>query len=300
MIIGVILFYVLFHFHIIIQNFDVYGIYEFPQVIDPNLKVEEVADRLEMPTSIAFLESSDLLVLEKNGTVLRIINKTILDDPVLHVSVASGFYQGLLGIAVMNQTNSKNDINVFLYYTEVQSNKQKDNTETITNETFPIGNRVYKYELVNNKLINPIMLLDLPAKPGPEDNGGFITIGPDNHPYIIIGEIASSSRENALETLAQNYENSSIVDGRSGILRITLDGNPVLDEKGHGLLGDTFPLNLYYAYGIHNGFGMDFDPITGNLWDTETGHIINDEINIVKLGFNSGYGIMQGQRALFR
>lgn len=60
MIIGVILFYVLFHFHIIIQNFDVYGIYEFPQVVDPNLKVEEVADGLEMPTSIAFLEYSDL------------------------------------------------------------------------------------------------------------------------------------------------------------------------------------------------------------------------------------------------
>ncbi len=53
------------------------------------------------------------------------------------------------------------------------------------------------------------------------------------------------------------------MDGRAGILRTTLDGNPVLDDKGHGIMGDTFPLNLYYAYGIHNGFGMDFDPITG-------------------------------------
>ena len=65
------------------------------------------------------------------------------------------------------------------------------------------------------------------------------------------------------------------------------------------MLGDVFPLNLYYAYGIHNGFGMDFDPITGNLWNTETGHMINDEINIVKPGFNSGYGMIQGQSSYF-
>jgi glucose/arabinose dehydrogenase len=111
--------------------------------------------------------------------------------------------------------------------------------------------------------------------------------------------VASTLRETTIETLTQNYVNSSIVDGRAGILRITLDGKPVLDEKGYGLLGDTFPLNLYYAYGIHNGFGMDFDSLTGNLWNTETGHVINDEINIVKPGFNSGYGIIQGQSGYF-
>ena len=49
-----------------------------------------------------------------------------------------------------------------------------------------------------------------------------------------------------------------------GILRITPDGNPVLDDKGHGIIGDTFPLNLYYAYGIRNGFGMDLTPSQGS------------------------------------
>jgi glucose/arabinose dehydrogenase len=47
------------------------------------------------------------------------------------------------------------------------------------------------------------------------------------------------------------------------------------------------------------GFGMDFDPITGVLWNTEPGHWINDEINIVKPGFNSGYGIVQGLSKYF-
>jgi glucose/arabinose dehydrogenase len=53
-------------------------------------------------------------------------------------------------------------------------------------------------------------------------------------------------------------------------------------------------LNLYYAYGIHNVFGMDFDPITRTLWDTEPGHWINDETNTARPGFKSGYGIIQG------
>lgn len=73
----------------------------------------------------------------------------------------------------------------------------------------------------------------------------------------------------------------------------------MLDDDGHGILGDISPLNLYYAYGIHNGFGMDFDPITGRLWNTEPGHWINDEINIVRPGFNSGYRIVQGLAIYF-
>ena len=69
------------------------------------------------------------------------------------------------------------------------------------------------------------------------------------------------------QTKAQNYEDGPSPDGRSGILRITQDGSPV----GSGILGPTQILNLYYAYGIKNSFGFDFDPITNNMWDTENG-----------------------------
>jgi glucose/arabinose dehydrogenase len=44
----------------------------------------------------------------------------------------------------------------------------------------------------------------------------------------------------------------------------------------------------YLAYGIRNSFGLTFDPITGNLWDTENGEDKYDEINLVKPGFNNG------------
>ena len=53
-------------------------------------------------------------------------------------------------------------------------------------------------------------------------------------------------------------------------------------------------MNLYYAYGLRNSFGMDFDPLTGNLWDTENGPEYGDEINLVEPGFNSGWNKVQG------
>ena len=51
---------------------------------------------------------------------------------------------------------------------------------------------------------------------------------------------------------------------------------------------------MYYAYGIRNSFGLDFDPVTGKLWDTENGPKFSDEINLVEPGFNSGWGKIQG------
>ena len=149
-----------------------------------------------------------------------------------------------------------------------------------------LGNHLYKYDLVNNRLVNGKLLLNLPAIPGPVHNGGVIKIGPDHNIYLITGDLGQPI------TKAQNNENTTEPDGRSGILRITTDGKPV---GKHGILGDSDPLRLYYAYGIRNGFGMDFDPVTGYLWDTENGgEYRGDEINLVKPGFNSGWNTVEG------
>jgi hypothetical protein len=92
-----------------------------------------------------------------------------------------------------------------------------------------------------------------------------------------------------LRNWTRDYEVSA-PDGRSGIIRVSSDGSPV----ANGILGESSPLNLYYAYGIRNSFGLDFDPINGNLWDTENGPHYGDEINLVDPGFNSGWATVEG------
>ncbi|MGZ5470077.1 MAG: hypothetical protein ACXWE0_00205 [Nitrososphaeraceae archaeon] len=45
-----------------------------PQIIDPNLTVEVVADGLNMPTTMAFLGTDDFLILQKNGSLVRVVD----------------------------------------------------------------------------------------------------------------------------------------------------------------------------------------------------------------------------------
>lgn len=254
-----------------------------PQLADSHLKVEEVAGGLDTPTTMAFLGPNDILVLEKDkGTVQRVVNGKIFGDPLLDVNVANSVERCMCGIAI-----SKHDSKtyVFLYYTEING---KDGEDRQGKE--PSANRLYRYELVGNKLVDPLLLLDLPANPGPRHNGGAIIIGPDKNLYVPIGDVDGSFKEQDTETVTQNYNDGVGPDGRSGILRITQDGQPA----GPGILGDSLPLSLYYAYGIRNSFGLGFDPVTGNLWETENGPGEGDEINLVEPGFNSGWQQVHG------
>ena len=57
---------------------------------------------------------------------------------------------------------------------------------------------------------------------------------------------------------------------------------------------DNSILKYYYAYGIRNSFGIDFDPVTKKLWDTENGPAYGDEINLVEPGFNHGWRQIMG------
>jgi glucose/arabinose dehydrogenase len=116
-------------------------------------------------------------------------------------------------------------------------------------------------------------------------------VGPDNTLYVVVGDMGLGRKEIEKSSEAQNNREGPAPDGRAGILRIPQDG---VEVEHKGILGNEYPLNLYYAYGIRNSFGIDFDPVTGNLWDTENGPNFGDEINLVKPGFNSGWNKVQG------
>ena len=253
-------------------------------LFDPKLKIELVTSGLDFPTTMAFLGQDDFLILEKAGTVKRVTNGVLLDKPFLQVDVSVKDERGLLGIAVSKKENlddngtsiQKSNIshNVFLYYVIC---KEKN---------IDCQNTIYKYDLdnKNNVLINPKLLLSIPSFPDPAHIGGIIDIGPDENLYVTVGNFQNTIPSEVYRTKTQNYDDGEPVDGRAGVLRITQDGKPV----GEGILGSEYPLNLYYAYGVKNSFGIDFDPVTGKLWLTENGPKYGDEINLAEPGFNSG------------
>jgi glucose/arabinose dehydrogenase len=252
---------------------------------DPKLKIELVTSGLDFPTTMAFLGPDDFLILEKAGTVKRVTNGVILDKPLLQVDVSVKDERGLLGIAISEKKNLNDDKgtsiqnnnishNVFLYYVVCEG------------KNTGCENRIYRYDLdnKNNVLINPKLLLSIPSFPDPAHIGGIIDIGPDNNLYVTVGNFQHTIPSEVYRTKTQNYEDGKPVDGRAGVLRITQDGKPV----GGGIIGNEYPLNLYYAYGVKNSFGIDFDPVTGKLWFTENGPKFGDEINLAEPGSNSG------------
>jgi aldose sugar dehydrogenase len=243
-----------------------------PSIPDPSIRVEKVLTGLELPTSMAFIDNDDIIITQKdNGRVRLVSNGVLQPQPILEVPVANNSERGLLGVAIANGTTTSSDtMNVFLYYTE------------------PIGeqvrNRLYKYEWTGTgNLTGGQIILDLPGEPGPNHDGGKIAIGPDRMLYAVIGDL---NRDGML----QNVRDGPVPDDTSVILRVDHNGNGV----GNSLSAIGADMSKYYAYGVRNSFGFDFDPLTGILWDVEDGSTQFDEINIVLPGFNSGWNRVMG------
>ena len=253
-----------------------------------SLKVELVTEGLSFPTSMDFIDSNNILVLQKDtGTVHLVSNGILQKKPVLKVQVDTNGERGLLGI-----THSGKD--VFLYFTESDYGDKS------------LRNRVYRYHWNGTNLLNRTLILDLPTAPGPYHQGGKLTIGYDNYLYAVIGDLTT------IVGVLQNHKDGKKPNDSSVILRVNPDnGSPVdnnpfysnnYSSSSNNNNSDYYNdkddveslLGSYYAYGIRNSFGIDFDPITGALWDTENGEIGYDEVNLIKPGFNSGWAQVMG------
>jgi glucose/arabinose dehydrogenase len=241
-----------------------------PSIADPNVRVEKVISGLESPTSMAFLDNDDIIITQKDDGKVRLVSNGVLQpQPILQVPVVNNSERGLLGVAIANTTDSTTKT-VFLYYTEPVGDQAK--------------NRIYRYDWSGTgNLVGGRLILDLPGEPGPNHNGGKLKIGPDRMLYAVKGDL---NRDGML----QNVKDGPQPDDTSVILRVDYEGNGV----GNPLSGGGANLTKYYAYGVRNSFGFDFDPLTGILWDVEDGATEYDEINIVLPGFNSGWQQVMG------
>lgn len=315
--------------------------YAVISIKDPNLNTEIVAQGLNYPTAMAFLNTNEILVSQKDeGNVVRIVNGNISNHTVLSLTVNHVQERGLLGIAIENDKES-DEIGgeqvpkyVFLFYTEPRYNGSKDifynsNVSSECREQKCLenqfNNRLYRYEYKDNKLVNPKILIDIPiewnnhiypkaysAIMNGETNwlryplregthqGGKIVLDHDNNVFLVTGDGGGcfthdgcyrSIKNGFLSVQTANKIGGAKPTGLGGILYVTRDGDPALKN---GTIGDENLIKYYYAYGIRNSFGLDIDPLTGKLWDTENGPHYGDEINLVESGFNSGWAKIQG------
>src|SRR5688572_24285671 len=147
---------------------------------DPNLRVNELVGGLSQPTAMAFVGPNDILVLQKaDGRVRRVVNGVLQAGQVLDVHVDRASERGLLGIAL--HPDFPTTPFVYLYYTE--SSAASDTSGS------PLANRVYRYTWNGSALVSPQLILDLPATPGPNHDGGAMTFGPDGKLYVVIGDL---------------------------------------------------------------------------------------------------------------
>jgi glucose/arabinose dehydrogenase len=277
-----------------------------PALVDPNLDVRPVVSGLITPTTMAFLGDGDFLVLEKNtGIVQRVTDGVIQSPPPLDLPVNAASERGLLGMTL--HPDFPLNPGVYLYWTESSTGADT----TATGETFLLGNRVDRFEWDGARLNYAYNIIQLRAIQEDEGqpargnhNGGVIKFGPDGKLYIFIGD---AGRRGQMQNLPDGPgPGGNGTDDQFGgpepdnahltgvILRLNDDGSTPTDNPFYtagAMRGGEAGANLQkvFAYGVRNGFGMDFDPVTHALWEAQNGDDTFSELNLVNPGANLGW-----------
>ena len=284
-----------------------------PSMTVSNLGVRQIVKGLDQPTSMAFLGAGDFLILEKaTGRVLRVKNGAV-QGAVLDLAVNSASERGLLGITL--HPNFASNGFAYLFWTESSTGADT----TAIDEVPLLGNRVDRYHwdgarLNFDRTLQRFRALQTDAgQPARGNhNGGVLRFGPDGKLYVMMGD---NGRRGLMQNLpcgpTVTCPGAPVADDQFGgpepddahftgvILRLNDDGtapadNPYSNIQPFQTTEASANLKKVFAYGIRNGFGMDFDPVGGSLWTQENGDDAFDEINRVEAGFNGGWIQLMG------
>jgi glucose/arabinose dehydrogenase len=297
------------------------------EILDPTLQVTKLLTGLiQQPIGIVFVGQNDFLILEKaTGQVRRVINGVIQPTAVLDLAVNSNSERGLLSLVL--HPNFPATPLVYVRWTQSSTG-----ADTAVNTAVPLlGNRVDRFRWDGTMLVpdgNIIMLRALQtdnievmghpgtanASPAGNHNGGVMRFGPDGKLYIFMGD---QGRRGWLQNLENGpFETAPFVDDTFGgpqpdnahlsgvILRLNDDGSAPSDNpffRAGAQMGGEVGANIQkiFSYGHRNGFGMAFDPYSGDLWETENGDDAFSEVNRVEAGMNGGWIQMAGPQHRF-
>jgi glucose/arabinose dehydrogenase len=254
-------------------------------VVDPAVDVSEVLPMgsLSLPTQIRFIGPDDFLVTEKNtGRVRRVQNGVVSPTIALDLDVVNDSERGLLGLEL--DPNFGTNGFVYLYYSATDGG----------DPPAWLDNRLSRFTWNGNTLGSEFVMMTFGSTAdglatGPNHDAGPIVFGPDNLLYGTTGDL---NRDFA-EQNNQAQANVSALVG--GIYRLNANGTiPATNPFTSHANSDFHP---WFAYGVRNTYGIAFDPLTGNLWDTENGPGSYDEVNLIAAGTNSGWNKIMGPDA---
>jgi glucose/arabinose dehydrogenase len=281
---------------------------EGPTMVDPRLGVRTIAGGLVTPTTMAFLGTDDILVLEKNtGRVRRIVNG-VVQGTVLDLAVNFGSERGLLGIAL--HPGFPSNPGVYLYWTESTTG-----TDTgVLSETPLLGNRVDRFTWNGSTLTFDSTMIKIRAiqqdSGQPErgnHDGGMLAFGSDGKLFVFTGDVG---RRGHLQNLrcgpTATCPGPTVADDQFGgpepddahrtgvVLRLNPDGTTPADNPffaAGAAMGGEVGANVQkiYSYGHRNSFGMAVDRVSGDLWLQENGDDSFSELNRVEAGMNGGW-----------
>jgi aldose sugar dehydrogenase len=137
--------------------------------------------------------------------------------------------------------------------------------------------------LVNNKLVNPKLMLSMQTGPPDGDNVGKVTIGPDNNVYLLasndtntVGFDAKSKMQDNIIIKPENgrinimnkpQNNSGSADGASTLIKITQNGKEIsTNDQIVRNTSETNGIAKNYPNDTKNRIEIAFDPVTKNPW----------------------------------
>jgi aldose sugar dehydrogenase len=229
-------------------------------------KVETVIPNLEVVWSIVWAPDGRMLFTERPGRVRVYENGKLRPQPLFVVpDVEPRGESGLMSLALHPQFAS----NHFLYLSYAY-NSGGTQVRVLRYRETPAG-------LTDRKVI-------IEGIPAAQFHAGCrLRFGPDGKLYITTGDATDRELAQQLNSIAGK------------ILRLNDDGTVPTDNPFVGK-GNARP--ELWAYGSRNAQGIDFQPGTDLLWETEHGPSGfdgpggGDEVNIIERGKNYGWPIV--------
>ncbi len=237
-------------------------------------RIDVIASGLQTPWGGAFLPDGRMLVTERTGPLRIIDHGKLLPEPVKGTpKVFVRQDGGMLDVAVHKGW-------IYLSYTEVEPGVTPAPGSDVAPVTAPPTMTVLvRGHIRDNQWVDSHELFRAPSSlytTTSDHYGSRFLFDGKGHLFFSLGE-----RHNMVNA-------QSLATPLGKIHRVNEDGSIPKDNPFVGLPDAVASI---WSLGHRNPEGLAFDPVTGNLWESEHGPTGGDEINVIDKGHNYGWGL---------